>query len=101
MPRTEKGTTVIPCKIEQHKNFYIFWPDLALSQIVLNENDLGHWLRPNTVTILLLPLTRLCPVFDTNDGLNVMELVSSYLDFIPTIFGVIERSHPHFIGLIT
>ena len=31
--------------------------DLALSQIVLNENNFGHWLRTNTVTVLQLPLT--------------------------------------------
>ena len=41
-------------------------------------------------------LDKALPVLDANDDLKGMDLV-----FIPTIFGVTERSHPNLIGLIT
>ena len=38
----KKDYRVLPCKTEQQQIIHIYWFELALSQIVLNKNDLGY-----------------------------------------------------------
>ena len=55
----------------------------------------------NAIVLFCIFYWQALPVFDTYCGFKGMELVPRYLVYIPTIFGITEKSDPHFIAFIT